>query len=165
MQKRGMRGGFTLIELLVVMSIIGVLAGMGMMGIPMIMKQVKITKAKNDIKSIEMALSMYKNDYGIYPNDATPEQVSNDLTGYASDPETPDEKYKNDPEWKGPYLRTEPKQHEYMQRNRALVDPWGKKYQYRLNNPEKNKFGVDIWSPGPDGVDDKGEKDDVNNWR
>lgn len=157
--------GFTLIELLVVMSIIGVLASLGMVGVPMIMRQVKIAKAKADIKNIEMALAMYKKDYGVYPNDSSPEQVSNDLTGYASDPDTPDEKYTRDPEWQGPYLKTEPKQHEYMQRNRALVDPWGKKYQYRLSKPIKNKFGVDIWSPGPDGIDDGGEKDDVNNWR
>ncbi len=157
--------GFTLIELLVVMSIIGVLVGMGMVGVPAIMKQVKVTKAKNDIKALEMALSMYKNDYGVYPNDATPEQVSNDLTGYAGDPTEPDDKYLKDPEWRGPYFKSEPKNHEFMQRNRALIDPWGKKFMFRLNNPQYNRFGVDIWSPGPDGKDDQGKGDDVNNWR
>ena len=44
--------GFTLIELLVVMAIIATLAGLGMVGIPRILRQADITQAKSNLGEI-----------------------------------------------------------------------------------------------------------------
>ncbi len=157
--------GFTLIELLVVISIIGVLAGMGIAGAPMIMNRAKKTKAKSVINGLQMALARYKNDYGVYPNDESPVTVMNDLTGYKDSPDKPDEIYLNDPDWKGPYFKIEIKDADRGQRNRALLDPWKSPYQFNLSDPKYNAFSCDIYSFGPNGEDDKGKKDDVTNWR
>ena len=168
MKKTYNKKGFTLIELLVVISIIGVLAGMGMAVGPMITKQAKKMQAKSVINGLQMALSRYKNDYGIYPNDETSVGVINDLTGYKNSPTEPDEMYTlKDPDWKGPYFGegTKPRDYDRGEKNRALLDPWMKPYQFNLNNPKYNSFTCDIYSFGPDGIDDKGKGDDVTNWK
>lgn len=44
---------------------------------------------------------------------------------------------------------------------KALLDPWQRKYQYR--NPGKHNVGRhDVFSLGPDGVE--GTEDDIGNW-
>ncbi|MEE9569820.1 MAG: type II secretion system protein GspG [Candidatus Binatia bacterium] len=50
-----------------------------------------------------------------------------------------------------------------------ISDPWGNPLVYRRNFPgpgpeAKNRSSFDIYSFGPDGKDDKGSWDDVNNW-
>ncbi len=160
--------GFTLIELLVVISIIGVLAGMGMAAGPMITKQAKKMKTKSIISGLEMALSRYKNDYGVYPNDETSVGVFNDLTGYKSSPDHPDDMYvKDDPDWKGPYFGagTKAMDYERSEKNRALLDPWRSPFQFNLSDPKYNHFTCDIYSFGPDGKNDKGKGDDITNWK
>ena len=49
--------------------------------------------------------------------------------------------------WKGPYLKREP------------IDPWGRKYQYRLSGGEAGDY--ELYSYGPDGVEGGG--DDITN--
>ena len=160
--------GFTLIELLVVISIIGVLAGMGMAAGPMIKAQANKMKAKSVISGLQMALETYKNDYGVYPNDETSVGVFNDLTGYKDSPDHPDEMYiKEDPDWRGPYFGegTQAKEYDRGEKNRALLDPWRNPYQFNLSDPKYNHFTCDIYSFGPDGKNDKGKGDDITNWK
>ena len=156
--------GFTLIELLIVISIIGVLAAMGMVGFPAVKNIAKKRKAETTVQGLEIALSLYKNDYGIYPDDDTSESVMNALTGYKSSPDSPDDIYRSDPDWNGPYFHGDSKQFEFGQRNRALLDPWQSKYQFNLSDPKYNHFTCDIWSAGPNRKDEKGKGDDINNW-
>jgi general secretion pathway protein G len=52
--------------------------------------------------------------------------------------------------WQGPYLKS----------TEALVDPWGRPYQYR-SPAVKSTAGYDLRSLGPDGVL---SKDDIANW-
>jgi len=65
--RRG-RKGFTLIELLVTMSVIGVLIAIGLISYKSILSRARDSKRLKDLKQIEVALDLYRNDHGDYPN-------------------------------------------------------------------------------------------------
>ena len=49
----------------------------------------------------------------------------------------------------------------YFGRHGSLIDPW--KHEYKYTTPGKhNPSSYDVWSVGPDGVDDTG--DEIGNW-
>lgn len=64
---RRRRGGFTLIELLVVMAIIATLAGLGMVGIPAIIRASEQTAAKDRLTSIYKLLTTYRITHKKWP--------------------------------------------------------------------------------------------------
>lgn len=68
--KRRQQGGFTLIELLVVMAIIATLAGLGMVGIPAIIRQSHKTAAQDRLSSIYDLLMIYYTDHKKWPKEA-----------------------------------------------------------------------------------------------
>ena len=59
--------GFTLVELLVVMSIIGVLAAMGVTSFMTAQMRGRDAERKSDLKQISHALELYFSDHGVYP--------------------------------------------------------------------------------------------------
>jgi type II secretion system protein G len=59
--------GFTLVELLVVISILGVLATIGLMTFNSAQAKGRDAQRKSDLKQISSALELYYNDYGAYP--------------------------------------------------------------------------------------------------
>jgi type II secretion system protein G len=59
--------GFTLIELLVVIAIIGILASIVMVSLSSAKAKSRDARRQADIKSIQLALSLYYNDNGMYP--------------------------------------------------------------------------------------------------
>ena len=140
MEKRG----FTLIELLIVIVILGILATFL---VPKIMKkpdEARVTKAKNDIMSIETALKMYKIDNGMYPS------TVQGLKALIQKPETPPipQHYKE-----GGYLDT----------SSTPKDPWGNPYIYR--SPGENNRPYEIISLGADGKEGgSGVNADIKSW-
>jgi general secretion pathway protein G len=133
--------GFTLIEVMVVVAILGILAAIV---VPRIMDrpdQARIVKARQDIRVIQSALSLYRLDNFHYPS--TEQGLQALVSRPSGSPEA-----KN---WKsGGYLEKLPK------------DPWGNPYQYL--NPGIHAQ-VDIFSYGADGSPDGEETNaDIGNW-
>lgn len=69
------RGGFTLIELLVVMAIIATLAGLGIVGIPRIMRQGQVTACKDHLSGIFKQMMVYSDRYKGFPTQSGREFV------------------------------------------------------------------------------------------
>jgi prepilin-type N-terminal cleavage/methylation domain-containing protein len=61
------RKGFTLVELLVVISIIAVLASLGVAGTQVAQKKAKSTETLNLAISLQMAINSYYDEYGNFP--------------------------------------------------------------------------------------------------
>jgi general secretion pathway protein G len=138
LNKKKYQRGFTLIEVMVVVVILSILASII---VPRILKrpeEARIVAAKQDILSIQNALSLYKLDNGFYP---TTSQGIKALVNKPSSSPTPQN-------WAaGGYLKKIP------------VDPWGNHYRYM--HPGKHG-SVDIWSNGP--PSDSGKKTVIGNW-
>lgn len=68
---RSGRAGFSFIEILVVVTIIGILATLGMVTYTEFLKQSRDAKRKGDLEQIRAALEMYKSNNDIYPATVT----------------------------------------------------------------------------------------------
>lgn len=128
--------GFTLIEVMVVVVILGILAAVL---VPKVMdrpEQARITKARQDIRSLEAALNLYKLDNFTYP---TTDQGLEALVSKPTSPEPPN--------WKqGGYL------------DRLPLDSWKQPYLYLTPGQHGS---IDIFSLGPD---QQPSDDDIGNW-
>ncbi|MGD0785789.1 MAG: type II secretion system protein [Sedimentisphaerales bacterium] len=69
---------FTLVELLVVLAIVAMLIGLLMPALGQVRKYAGTVKQKAQIGSIEIALSLYKNDFGQYPRSHGYDTFKND---------------------------------------------------------------------------------------
>lgn len=61
--------GFTLIELLITISIIAILAAIGIVVYSSALKSGRDTKRQSDLRAVQSALEQYHNDQGFYPTD------------------------------------------------------------------------------------------------
>ncbi|MBN2328051.1 MAG: type II secretion system major pseudopilin GspG [Candidatus Omnitrophica bacterium] len=127
---------FTLVELLLVVTILGILAGAVMVNFSGRTNEAKITRARQDIQNIGMALSMYEIQIGSYP---TSDQG---LDALVNDPGVEG--------WTKPFTQ-----------QKTFKDPWG--FEYRYSSPgDRSGMDYDLYSVGPDGQD--GSDDDIGNW-
>jgi general secretion pathway protein G len=133
--------GFTLIEIMVVVIIIGLLAAVIVPQVISKVDEARVAKAKQDINSLETALTMYRLDNSKYP---TSEQG---LAALSTQPTDPSIKH-----WRpGGYIQ------------RISKDPWGNDYQYVYPGTHGKEY--DLFSlgadgaPGGDGIDA-----DIGNW-
>jgi len=131
--------GFTLIEVMVVVVILAILAAIVAPRVMDKPAQAQQTKARQDIRSLETALNLYKLDNFVYPT--TDQGLEALVTKPSGTPEP-----KN---WK-----------RYM--DRLPKDPWGEQYQYLSPG---NKSDVDIFSFGADRqLGGEGDSADIGNW-
>jgi general secretion pathway protein G len=128
--------GFTLVEMLLVLVILAVLAAIVIPKFSGRSEQAKVTAAKSQISSIELALDAFEVDNGFYPKGNA---------GLTALIETPS----GAQNWKGPYLK-----------KGIPLDPWGNAYVYTY--PGRNNADYDLMSMGPDGR--AGGDDDITNW-
>ncbi|HUE40692.1 MAG TPA: type II secretion system major pseudopilin GspG [Chthoniobacterales bacterium] len=136
MRKPNNRSGFTLLEIMIVVSIIVILLGLAIskMGNPT--GFAKTTAVRADIQAIGTQLMQYEAMNGFYP---TTEQGIQALVSQPESEPRPTRWY--------PFFRELPK------------DPWGSPYIYRcpgIKHPDK----YDLYSAGPNRVDDNGAGDD-----
>jgi general secretion pathway protein G len=132
--------GFTLIEIMVVVIIIGLLAAVV---VPQFLGRVddaRVAKARQDIQSLETALTLYKLDNFRFP---TTDQGLKALAEKPNDPAVRN--------WRpGGYLK------------RLNKDPWGNDYQY-ASPGSHGEF--DLSSLGADGqAGGEGPDADIGNW-
>ncbi|HVY83389.1 MAG TPA: type II secretion system major pseudopilin GspG [Steroidobacteraceae bacterium] len=133
--------GFTLIEIMVVVVIIGLLAAVIVPQVVDKVDQARVTKAKQDIASLETALTMYRLDNSKYPT------TDQGLAALVTQPTDPSIRH-----WRpGGYIK------------RISKDPWGNDYQYVYPGTHGGEY--DLYSlgadnqPGGDGTDA-----DIGNW-
>ena len=133
--------GFTLLEIMVVVVIIGLLASVVILNILPNVDKAKVTKAKEDIQSLETALTMYYLDNSKYP---TNEQGLAALVTQPTDPTIRN--------WKpGGYIE------------RISKDPWTNDYQYVF--PGTHGRPYDLCTLGADGQPGgDGTNADICNW-
>ena len=77
---------FTLIELLVVIAIIGLLSTLSIIALNSARAKARDAKRISDVKSIQVALEMYYNDMGDYPENAS---IAPNLAIYSNDATQP----------------------------------------------------------------------------
>ena len=99
------RQGFTLVEILLVVAILGILAGVAVVGLGNRTKNANIIATRTSIKAIQMAIDIYEVDNGIYP--ATLQAL---LTKGSEN------------NWNGPYIKD----------GRMPQDAWGTDFSYAL---------------------------------
>jgi len=139
-RNHGMQRGFTLIEIMVVVVIIGLLAAVVTQQLMGNVDNARVSKAKQDIRQLETALTLYKLDNFRYP---TTEQGLAALVQKPADPAVT--------HWKeGGYIK------------RVSKDPWGRDYQYESPGTHGD---LDLYTLGADGQPG-GEKSDadIGNW-
>lgn len=131
--------GFTLIEIMVVVVILGILAALIAPNVIGRIDEARVTAARNDIRTIESALQLYRMDNFRYPS------TDEGIDALVNKPDDPDIKW---PE--GGYIPRLPR------------DPWNRPYLYLQpgNNGE-----YDLYTFGRDGEQGgEGPDSDIGNW-
>ena len=163
--------GFTLVELLTVLIIIAILAGLIVGAGKYALTKASASRAQGEIAAMEMALEHYKTDNGYYPASTTTRnsgspgawttiEVYNSTNLYSA--------------LSGKYFTFKPNQLrvDTATGKTYVIDPFGNPYNYYCPpigtpspQPWTNTASFDLWSYGPNGIDDEGTNDDITNWK
>lgn len=138
--RRRRRGALTLVEVMLVLVILMIIASLAVTAYGPIQRKAYINAAKTQIRAFKTPLDAYRLDLGDFPATAQGLEALRNMPSDLRDPS----------KWNGPYLDSV-----------VPLDPWGNPYQYEY--PGRHQPDMpDIWSFGPDGVDNT--EDDVANW-
>ena len=130
-------GGFTLLELLVTLAIIGLIAGLAGPPVVRYLSGARTDTAQTQARNIATAVELFRLDVGRYPS------TDEGLAALSSAPD-------GATRWRGPYI----------QRESALLDPWGNPYKYRI---PADAGDFEVFSLGADNkVGGDGEDQDVS---
>ncbi len=146
--ERKRRVGFTLIEVLLVAGILALLAAFAIPQLFKTAEEARIKLAEAAVKRngpIASQLTKYRFDMGGLPD------TDDGLAAlFVREDRADDDRYQG-PDLEGSY--------------EELLDPWGNPFEYRSPG-DVNEDSYDLWSRGPDGIDDGGKEgsDDVKNW-
>lgn len=134
--------GFTLIEIMVVVVILGILAALVAPNVIRRIDDAQIAKVKQDIRSYETALNLFRMDNFKYP---TSDQGLQALIAQPNDPTIRN--------WKsGGYLS-----------GGLRKDPWGNDYTYVYPGARGQEY--DLFTLGADGQEGgEGTNADIGNW-
>ncbi|MBX3443493.1 MAG: type II secretion system major pseudopilin GspG [Planctomyces sp.] len=136
------RGGFTLLEILIVLSIIGVIAAMVVPQLIGQQREANIKASRANIKGLESAVKLYAvSQAGQYPQGGQEALTVLLQPTVGSDGRTTE-----------PLLRSVP------------MDAWQRPLFYEYPNTKSNIDEPAIWSAGPNGINENGAGDDINNW-
>ena len=105
-------------------------------------------EAQAQLSRLETAIKMYEMDIGNYPGE-------NNKTLVAALTVNTEESG-----WSGPYLQIKKNE---LNGNGEYLDAWGNAFVY-VNPGVHNESSYDLYSKGPDGVEDGNCKDDIKNW-
>ena len=131
--------GFTLLEIMVVVVIIGLLVAAVAPQFIRNIDTAEITRARQDLRSIETSLNLYRLDNFRYPT------TSEGLDALVTNPGE-----NSAPNWK-PYLRDVP------------LDPWQQPYHYA--SPGQRGGDFDVFTYGADRQEGgEGVNADIGNW-
>ena len=137
------RPGFTLIEVLLVLAILGVIAAL-------VVPNLLGSQQKANINATRLAISAYEDavqNYAIDHNGRPPQGSAEAVNQMLMQPEPIDGRNVD------PYFDEQPK------------DGWGQPLFYQFPATHQTiSTKPDIWSAGPDGANDDGSGDDINNW-
>jgi general secretion pathway protein G len=134
--------GFTLIEIMVVVVILGILAAIVVPNVFGNVERARISKVKQDLRSFETALALYKMDNFRVPS---AEQGLQALVTQPNDPTI--RNYKP-----GGYLQGGVKK-----------DPWGNDYKYVTPGAHGGEY--DVFTYGADNQEGgEGDNADIGNW-
>jgi type II secretion system protein G len=154
---------FTLIELLVTIVIIVVLAGVLMAASRAVLIKTRQAKTKAQMQALMSAFEQYQQDWGFFPQQDSagiPRKLIEGSGGNAGLVKASNQR---------PYLDLAASGLGY--KDDQLVDPFGNHYRY-LSPGVFNEGTFDLWSLGPNGVDDTAANgasgqfgDDLCSWR
>jgi prepilin-type N-terminal cleavage/methylation domain-containing protein len=180
-RRRPERGGFTLVELIVVIAIITILMALLAVFVVGVLDRAANAKAKAIVEGLDKACQTYRLENNVYPpNDKGGDSRNlhyylgrNRLVSKGRMDNGMSILVKAPPiiEFPQDWLKLAKGQVPDATQPVPVIDPWDNLIRYQL--PGKfNKKGVDIWSPGKNGVDDlsndladgSGQSDDICNW-
>ena len=158
--RRG-RAGFTMIELLTVITDIMILAALVLGAAAYAGRKADDSRCQAYLQRIKNALEEYKMDYGKYPQQGLGAVPYAALFGTPVNPAAFPTGGRPNGDHR-PYISETNNVNSSLQ----FMDPWGNYIRYQAPGTH-NKNTYDLWSFGPNGVDDSlntTTSDDLNNW-
>ena len=179
---------FTLIELLVVITIVIFLIAVLSRVFLKAKSKANITAAKSDISTLTTVLKMYQSEMDFFPGHDDPVGTDSaakvyealfgkrSVDGGGGGPSSPYHQFQDKRIGvKGGlsgYMQASDEEKEDPTVEKFILDPWGQPYHFVENESKAKKtkemrrpYEFDMWSNGPDKMNDKGEGDDVTLWK